>query len=129
MATESQHSETMSGAPASSEPAPTSAPTSQTPLILAALGRIEAVVRDERAALASLRPSLGEMAQAIARAKAVADSENAAAMLDEFEHRVDAMIEIAGGAPCRGGRSAAGTRSGADRLRCRAAARPGRHRA
>ena len=56
-------------------------------------------VRDERAALASLRTSLGEMAQAIARAKAVADSENAAAMLDEFEHRVDAMIEIAGGAP------------------------------
>ena len=38
------------------------------------------------------------MAQAIARAKAVADSETAAAMLDEFEHRVDAMIEIAGGA-------------------------------
>ena len=38
-------------------------------------------------------------ARAIARAKAVADSENAAAMLDEFEHRIDAMIEIAGGAP------------------------------
>src|SRR5215207_6393640 len=96
MATESQHSETMSGAPASSEPADVGANAA---LILAALGRIEAVVRDERAALASLRTSLGEMAQAIARAKAGADSENAAAMLDEFEHRVDAMIEIAGGAP------------------------------
>ena len=96
MATESQHSETMSGAPASSEPADVGANAA---LILAALGRIEAVVRDERAAMASLRTSLGEMAQAIARAKAVADSENAAAMLDEFEHRVDAMIELAGGVP------------------------------
>ena len=96
MATESQHSETMSGAPASSEPTDVGANAA---LILAALGRIEAVVRDERAAMASLRTSLGEMAQTIARAKAVADSENAAAMLDEFEHRVDAMIEIAGGAP------------------------------
>ena len=96
MATESQHSETMSGAPASSEPADVGANAA---LILAALGRIEAVVRDERAAMASLRSSLREMAQAIARAKAVADSENAAAMLDEFEHRVDAMIETAGGAP------------------------------
>ena len=96
MATESQHSETMSGAPASSEPADVGANAA---LILAALGRIEAVVRDERAAMASLRTSLGEMAQTIARAKAVADSENAAAILDEFEHRVDAMIEIASGAP------------------------------
>jgi hypothetical protein len=96
MATEPQHSETMSGAPASSEPADFGANAA---LILAALGRIEAVVRDERAALASLRASLAEMAQAIARAKAVADSENAAAMLDEFEHRVDAMIGIAGGTP------------------------------
>ena len=70
-------------------------------LILAALGRIEAVVRDERAALGGLRTSLGDMAQAIARAKTVADSETAAAMLDEFEHRVDAMIEIAGGSAVR----------------------------
>ena len=38
---------------------------------------------------------LGDMAQAIARAKAVADSETAATLLDELEHRVDAMIEIA----------------------------------
>ena len=96
MATESPYSETMSDAPASSEPADVGANAA---LILAALGRIEALVRDERAAMASLRSSLREMAQAIARAKAVADSENAAAMLDEFEHRVDAMIEIAGGAP------------------------------
>jgi hypothetical protein len=96
MATESQHSETMSGAPTSSEPADVGANAA---LILAALSRIEAVVRDERAAMASLRASLGEMTQAIARAKTVADSESAVAMLDEFEHRVDAMIEIAGGAP------------------------------
>ena len=54
MATESQHSETMSGAPASSEPADVGANAA---LILAALGRIEAVVRDERAAMASLRSS------------------------------------------------------------------------
>jgi hypothetical protein len=86
----------MSGAPTSSEPADVGANAA---LILAALSRIEAVVGDERAAMASLRTSLGEMMQAIARAKTVADSENTAAMLDEFEHRVDAMIEIACGAP------------------------------
>jgi hypothetical protein len=96
MATEAQHSETMSGAATSSEAAGIGGDAA---LILAALGRIETVVRDERAAFGRLRTALLDMAQAIARAKAVADSETAAAMLDEFEHRVDAMIEIAGGAP------------------------------
>jgi hypothetical protein len=95
MANPYQHSETMSGARASSEPADVGANAA---LILAALGRIEAVVRDERAALVALRAALRDMAQAIARAKAVSDSENSAAMLDEFEHRVDAMIGIAGAA-------------------------------
>ena len=68
-------------------------------LILAALGRMEAVVRDERAAFARLRVMLGDMAQAIARGKTVANSETAATLLDELEHRVDAMIEIAGPGP------------------------------
>lgn len=93
----------MSGEPSSSAPAP-DAPehgdsSSDGALIIAAVGRMEAVIRDERAMLSRLRTSLVEMAQAITRAKAVADSENAAAMLDEFEHRVDAMIEIARGSP------------------------------
>jgi hypothetical protein len=97
MATEPQHSENMSGAPSSSEPADVSADAA---LILAALARMEAVVQGERAVLGSLRSALGDMAQALARAKAVADSEIAADMLDEFEHRIDAMLEIAGiGAP------------------------------
>ena len=96
MATEPQHSEIMSGAPSSSEPAGVSADAA---LIVAALGRIEAAARDQGAVLGRLRSALGDMAQAIANAKTVADSETAAAMLDEFEHRVDAMIEIAGGAP------------------------------
>jgi len=95
MTTEPQHSETMSGAPSSSEAAGIDGDAA---LILAALSRIETVVRDERAALAGLRAGLVEMAHAIARAKAVADSETAAAVLDEFEHRIDAMIEIAGAA-------------------------------
>jgi hypothetical protein len=68
-------------------------------LILAALGRMETVVRDERAAFDRLRAMLGEMAHAIAKAKAVADSETAATLLNELEHRVDAMIDIAGGHP------------------------------
>ena len=92
MPTDPQQSETMSGAPASSESAepPARADVSaDTAAILAALGRIDAVVRGDRAVLERLREQLGEMAQAIARAKAVADSENSAAMLDEFEHRLD----------------------------------------
>jgi hypothetical protein len=59
-------------------------------LILAALGRMDEKVRGERAALDRLRLSLRDMAQTIARAKAVADSETAATLLDEFEHRIDA---------------------------------------
>src|SRR5712671_3646101 len=101
MATEPQRSEIMSGAPSTSEsasPVPAQADVSaDAALILAALGRMEAVVRDERAAFTRLRVMLGDMAQAIARAKIVADSEAAAPLLDELEHRVDAMLDIAGG--------------------------------
>jgi len=103
MATELQRSEIMSGALSSSEFA------SHTPeqtdfsadaaLILAALGRMEAVVRDERAAFDRLRVMLSGMAQAVAKAKAVADSETTANLLNELEHRVDAMLEIAGRGP------------------------------
>ncbi len=103
MAAEFQRSEIMSGAPSSSEsvsPRPAQADVSaDAALILAALGRMEAVVRDERAAFTRLRAMLGEMAQAIARGKAVADSETAATLLDELEHRVDAMLDIAGPGP------------------------------
>jgi hypothetical protein len=95
MATEPRHSEIMSGAPSSSEAADVNADAA---LVVAALGRIEAAVHDQGVMLGHLRAALGEMALAIANAKAVADSETAAAMLDEFEHRVDAMIEIASGA-------------------------------
>ena len=70
--------------------------SADTAVILAALERLVSTVRDERAVLARLRTALGDMARAIATAKAVADSETAATLLDEFEHRVDAMIEIAG---------------------------------
>jgi hypothetical protein len=94
MAQEPHPSETMSGAPPSSEP---TGFTADAALILAALGRIGTVVRDEQAVLERLRAALADMAQAIARAKTVADSETATTMLDEFEHRVDAMIELAGG--------------------------------
>lgn len=109
MATEPQHSETMSGETTSSAkdssvmpdaPAAAARPDvgADAALIVEALGRMEAAIRDERAVLDRLRTGLADMAQAVAQAKAVADSETAALLLDEFEHRIDAMIEIAGGA-------------------------------
>ena len=98
MATEPQHSEIMSGETTSSAMTPARADVvADTALIVEALGRIEAAARTERAALDRLRTSLSKMAKTIAKAKAMADSETAAALLDEFEHRIDAMIEIAGG--------------------------------
>ena len=88
----------MPTAPSSSEPA---APwpndvSADTAVIVAALERLVSALRDERAVRTRLRTALGDMHRAIATAKAVADSETAATLLDEFEHRVDAMIEIAG---------------------------------
>jgi hypothetical protein len=68
-----------------------------TALILAALGRLEAAVRDGREVLARLRVCLDEMATAIVRAKAIADSPSALSLLNAFEHRIEAMIQIAGG--------------------------------
>jgi hypothetical protein len=73
-----------------------------TALVLAAVIRMEAALRDERATLGRMRTALGEMADAIARTKARAanaEPPDTGALLDEFEHLVDAMIEIAGGAP------------------------------
>jgi hypothetical protein len=73
-------------------------------LILDALGRMEATIRDDRATLGRLRLALGEMARAVARAKAAAPNTPApegsatATLLDELEHRIDAMLEIAGAA-------------------------------
>lgn len=99
MVTGPQRSETMPGASSSSELAGAQRRNdvgADAALVLAALSRLEQAVRDERAVLGRLRTALGDMAHAIAAAKAVADSETAATLLDEFEHRVDAMIEIAG---------------------------------
>jgi hypothetical protein len=79
-------------------------------LILAALDRMEAAMRSERTALGRVRVALGEMAGAVAQAKAALHAHaigpdaaaevaalDVAALLDELEHRLDAMIEIAGG--------------------------------
>ena len=70
MATEPQHSETMLAALSSSEPGP--APQATSPpaadvsadaaLIVAALDRMQAAVRDERDMVGRLRSSLGESA-------------------------------------------------------------------
>jgi hypothetical protein len=71
-------------------------------LILDALVRMEATIRDDRATLGRLRLALGEMARAVARAKAAAPNASVpkggatATLLDELEHRVDTMLEIAG---------------------------------
>jgi nicotinate-nucleotide--dimethylbenzimidazole phosphoribosyltransferase len=90
----------MPTAPSSSETA-AAAPwqsdvSADTAVIVAALERLVSALRDERAVRTRLRTALGDMHRAIATAKAVADSETAATLLDEFEHRVDAMIEVAG---------------------------------
>jgi hypothetical protein len=79
-------------------------------LVLAALGRMETAIRSERVALDRLQTELGEMAAAIAQAKSAMPSSatepdaatggrpvDLAALLDELEHRVDAMLDIAGG--------------------------------
>jgi hypothetical protein len=66
-------------------------------IVLAALGRLATAVRDGREVLARLRVCLDEMAKAIVRAKAIADSPSALSLLNAFEHRIEAMIQIAGG--------------------------------
>jgi hypothetical protein len=73
-------------------------------LMLAALGRIQNAAHSDRATIEHLREALGTLADDIARAKATlfaaGDAEarpDMAALLDQFEHQVDAMIETAGG--------------------------------
>ena len=75
-------------------------------LVLATVERMDATARRDRATLERLRGVLGEMARAITQAKIAINSQagseakaiGMAALLDEFEHLVDAMIEIAGAA-------------------------------
>jgi hypothetical protein len=88
--------------PLAAEPPARADISDDTALVLAAVIRMEAALRDERATLGRMRTALGEMAHAIARTKARAanaEPPDTGALLDEFEHLVDAMIEIAGGTP------------------------------
>jgi hypothetical protein len=96
--------------PAPSHPAPrTSGRSVDAELVLAAIDRMEAAIGRERATLDRLRVELAAMAQTIAQAKiavqpravkpdaAAGDAPlDVAALLDELEHRVDAMLEIGG---------------------------------
>jgi hypothetical protein len=75
-------------------------------VVLAALGRIQDAAYSDRATIEHLREALGTLADDIARAKATlfaaADAEakpDMSALLDQFEHQVDAMLETAGGKP------------------------------
>jgi hypothetical protein len=73
-------------------------------LVLAALNRLETAVHADRSALARLRPALAELAVALGNAKRAVTLGagrplDVAILLDGLEHRVDAMIEIAGGTP------------------------------
>ena len=78
--------------------------TADAALVLAAVDRMQRAELHSRLALVRLRNGLGDMAAAIGRAKAkaagadeAARATDTAALLDEFEHLVDAMLEIAGG--------------------------------
>jgi hypothetical protein len=78
--------------------------TADAALVLAAVDRMQRAELHSRLALVRLRNGLGDMAAAIGRAKAKAAgadeparATDTAALLDEFEHLVDAMLEIAGG--------------------------------
>jgi hypothetical protein len=105
--------ESMPSEPAASEPAPGD-PASRVPgrsvdaaLALAAIDRMDAAIQHERATLDRLHTELKALAQTIARAKiavragavkvdALTGSArlDVAGLLDELEHRVDAMLEI-----------------------------------
>jgi hypothetical protein len=94
--------------PTASEPAPPASGRSvDAELVLAAIDRMEAALRRERVALDRLYAELAAMAQTIAQAKIAVqpgavkpDAQGAAievaALLDELEHRVDAMLEVGG---------------------------------
>ena len=71
-------------------------------LVLAAVDRMQRTELHARLSLIRLRSGLGEMALAVGRAKAKAASTDekereidTAALLDEFEHRIDAMAHCA----------------------------------
>jgi hypothetical protein len=117
MATEPRSSEPMPAEPIASsgmtgEPAATDIRSAadigaDAALVLAAVMRMQEADRQTRETLKRLGVGLGEMAAAIGRAKAkVADTDDSdaaakavdtATMLDELEHLVDGMIEIATG--------------------------------
>jgi nicotinate-nucleotide--dimethylbenzimidazole phosphoribosyltransferase len=75
-------------------------------LVLTALGRMVASLRGERGTLERLHAALSEAAGAIAEAKAAMQMRGPAGggvdvgtLLDELEHRIDAMMEIVTGGP------------------------------
>ena len=69
-------------------------------LVVAAVQRISAAIVNERARLDRVQAGLGEIADIIAATKATVrlapGSNDTVLLLDELEHRVDAMMEIAG---------------------------------
>ena len=97
----------MTGEPAATDIGSRADVSADAALVLAAVMRMQEADRQTRETLERLRTGLAEMAAAIGRAKAkiaVTDDSDAAAkavdtaaMLDELEHRVDRMIEIAAG--------------------------------
>ena len=98
----------MSSEPIASAPQAREAPQAEfvadAELVLAALSRMESAVQADRAALARLRPALAELAGALRNAKQAVtfgaeQPPDIAMLLDALEHRVDAMIEIAGETP------------------------------
>ena len=102
------HSEPAIIEPTPGEPAPRPSGRSvDAELVLAAIDRMEAAIARDRVALDHLHAGLAAMAQTIAQAKIAmqlvavkpdaapgAASLDVAVLLDELEHRVDAMLEI-----------------------------------
>jgi hypothetical protein len=89
---------------ASDAPQPATDIAADAALVLAALSRLQTAARADRVALDRLRDSLGGLAYAIAQAKAMfaapggdEHKPDMTALLDQFEHQVDAMIDTAGG--------------------------------
>ncbi len=73
-------------------------------MVLAAVSRMQAAAHGDRERIKRLRDALGEMAYVIAQTKAVLfaaisdeHKPDMAALLDQLEHHVDAMIDTAGG--------------------------------
>lgn len=99
----------MSSEPIASAPAPGQSAAPGKPafgtdaeLVLAALGRMEAAIRGERETLDHLRSTIGTMLSAVAGAKQAVGAGrpvDTAMLLDELEHCLDAMLEVAGVTP------------------------------